>query len=176
MREDVLLLHTPHLVFDWYLDSFPGVFDRSMLRSVPYEQRYAENLLSLAIYEMNGQRPMYVDFSTRYSVQFANFGLQQRGIIYGLLPGSPQLVAPQGEVWNIYNWRGITGTEMGFSDLDTQKAILIYASARLESGETLYRLGRKGEGMTELQQAVTIAPTQEVRGQAADILSRYGAP
>lgn len=172
MRDDLDLLHTPHLVFKWYLDSFPELFRYSMLRSIPMETLSPENALQLAITEQIARRPVYIDFSTRYSVQFSNYSLRQRGICYQLLKGSGDAFQfPDISVWNSYILRGISG-EMFFRDLDTGKAILIYANGHLEAGETLLRLRQLGEGVQELRAAEKIAP--ELKMQVSGILSGYG--
>ena len=61
---------------------------------------------------------------------------------------------------------------MFFRDLDTAKAILIYANSHMESGETLLRLGRAEEGIAELKIAEAISP--ELHDQIAQILHTYG--
>jgi len=173
MREDLDLLHTPHLVFDWYLDAFPHLFARSMLRSIPESALSAESALKLAVAEQMARRPVFIDFSTRYSLPFAEYGMQQRGIGYQLIPGGKDTTYPPDlSVWSLYSVRGYT-SQMGFRDLDTGKAILIYAMARFEGGETLLRTGYRSQGVEELRQAAAIAP--ELRMQVEQILGAYGA-
>jgi hypothetical protein len=172
MRGDLSLVHTPHLVFDWYLDTFPELFRQSVIRRMLLESRPPENILMAAISEQIDRRPVYIDFSTRYSIQFDNFMLHQRGICYQLARGqSGTLLAPDLSVWNFYTIRGVSG-EMFFRDLDTSKAILIYANSHMESGEVLMRLGRHAEGVAELRIAEKISP--ELQPQIAGILSGYG--
>lgn len=172
MRDDLDLLHTPHLVFNWYLDSFPDLFRYSMLKSIPMETLSPENALQLAVAEQIARRPVYIDFSTRYSVQFSNYSLRQRGICYQLLMGGGDTFQPPDiSVWNSYILRGISG-EMFFRDLDTGKAILIYANGHMEAGETLLRLRQLGEGVQELRAAEKIAP--ELQMQVSAILRGYG--
>ena len=171
MREDLDLLHTPHLVFTWYLDAFPHLFTRSMLRAIPPESQAAETALKLAVMEQIDRRPVFIDFSTRYSLPFAEYGMRQRGIGYQLLKGGGTLMPPDVGTWYLYNSRGYTSS-MGFRDLDTGKAILIYASCRMEGGETLLRMGRIEEGIAELRQAALISP--ELAGQVGQVLSAYG--
>ena len=172
LREDLDILHTPHLVFDWYLDSFPHLFQRSILRTIPLEVQPPEYVLKLAISEQMARRPVFVDFSTRYSVPLNEFSLYQRGICYMLVKGNiDNLILPDRYVWQLYNSRGLTG-DMFFRDLDTSKAILIYASSHMESGETLFRLGRPYEARQELMAAEQLSP--ELHGQVEKILSGYG--
>lgn len=171
MREDLDLLHTPHLIFDWYLDSFPHLFQQTLLRAVPPESQFPDNVLQLAISEQIARRPVYIDFSTRYSVSLANYSLQQRGICYQVERGNVQL-PPDISIWSLYTIRGMSGDEMPFRDLDTGKAILIYSNSYMESGENLIRQGRKDEGAALLRKAVEISP--EVSGQVIQILQGFG--
>ncbi len=61
---------------------------------------------------------------------------------------------------------------MFFRDLDTSKAILIYANSHLEEGELLLRFAKKDEGVQELKTAAGIAP--ELGVQVGQILAGYG--
>jgi LPXTG-motif cell wall-anchored protein len=172
MREDVPIVHTPHLVFPWYLDTFPELFGQSVLRMIPLDTQTPENVLKMAISEQINYRPIYIDFSTRYSVSFTDFLFQQRGICYHLEKGnSDTLLAPDMSVWGLYSLRGLTGG-MFFRDLDTSKAILIYAYSHMEAGDTLMSLGRYAQGISELRIAEKIAP--ELREQVEMKLGSYG--
>ncbi|MRR38645.1 DUF2723 domain-containing protein, partial [bacterium] len=103
MREDLDLLHTPHLVFRWYLDAFPHLFSRSMLRAVPESALSAESALKMAVAEQMSSRPVFIDFSTRYSLPFAEYGMQQRGMGYQLISGGANMTYPPDlSVWNLY--------------------------------------------------------------------------
>lgn len=170
MRDDLDLIHTPHLVFNWYLDSFPEVFRHSILRSIPLESQSPDNALLLAVEEQMGKRPVYIDFSTRYSIQFPNYSMRQKGICYQLVRGK-EMQSPDVAIWELYNQRGIDG-DMFFRDLDTGKAILIYANGHLETGETLLILGQRGEGYRQMKIAERISP--ELRLQVAQILGGFG--
>ena len=173
MREDLDLPHTPHLVFDWYLESMPRLFADSRLRSVQLEQPTPEAALLVSVREQYPRRPVFVDFSTRYSLPFNGFLTHQRGICYRLERADLPLSPPDGDIWPLYTLRGISGSRgMFFRDLDTSKAILIYASSHLEAGETLLRMGFTQAGVGELEQAVLISP--EVAQQAAQVRANYG--
>lgn len=172
MREDLDLLHTPHLVFNWYLDGFPKLFTHSILRSVPPEKMQPESILPMVIAEQLSQRPVYLDFSTRYSLDFTGYTLQPCGICYRVekWSGTPFRL-PDLSIWNRYALRGLSG-EMFFRDLDTSKAILIYANSHMEAGELLLRYAKMEEGIREMKTAVSLAP--ELGPQAAQILAGYG--
>ncbi|HTP65782.1 MAG TPA: DUF2723 domain-containing protein [Geobacteraceae bacterium] len=170
MREDVPLLHTPHLVFPWYLDTFPELFKDSSLRTVPQDAQSPDSVLKMAISEQIDKRPVYIDFSTRYSVSFSDFRFQQQGICYHLeRAGNNASIVPDLSVWDLYSLRGIEGG-LFFRDLDTTKAILIYAYSHYEAGESLLRLGRYDEGVGEMRIAEKITP--ELKPQIEKELSR----
>jgi hypothetical protein len=173
MREDLVLLHTPHLVFDWYLDSFPEYFRSSVLRTVPRQYRTADNVLRLAIGEQIDGRPVYIDFSTRYSMKLDDYGLHQRGICYRVNNRADgKTESPNMRIWDLYAMRGIAGDKIPFRDLDTYKAILIYGISHLDAGEALLSLGRRDEGYAELQSAEKLAP--ELGTRVKQIEMPYG--
>ncbi len=132
MREDVDLPHTPHLVFDWYLDSMPRIFKKSNLRKFDTASFGPETALRIAISENLGVRPVYIDFSTRYSVEFKEYQSIQRGIVYCVRKINDPSGMPDVSMWDNYNSRGIF-EKQSFLDLDTGKAILIYANSYLGS-------------------------------------------
>jgi hypothetical protein len=171
MREDLDLLHTPHLVFGWYLDGFPEVFRRSALRSVPSDQIAPEDALFISVSEQFPRRPVYVDFSTRYSVPFRDYQPRQRGICYQLVRAGEPLNAPDISVWQLYTLRGIVGGDMFFRDLDTGKAIQIYGAAHMEAGEALLKMGYSA-GINELEAARRITP--ELGPQVNQLRASYG--
>jgi hypothetical protein len=159
MREDVLLLHTPHLVFKWYLDSFPGVFDASALRSLPRDLQSPYNVLHLSIAEQLERRPVYIDFSTKFSVDLDDYALLQKGICYRVEKKTLNAsTIPDLQIWQNYNSRGLFGDKIPFRDLDTEKAIMIYAYSRLYAGKDLLARGMLNEGFSQLYAAEKIMP------------------
>ncbi len=170
MREDVDLPHTPHLVFNWYLDSMPHLFKNSNLRKVDTASLGPEVALRIAVTENFGIRPVFIDFSTRYSVEFSSYLPSQRGIVYRLRHINEPSGVPDLSLWGNYSSRGIM-EKQSFLDLDTGKAILIYANGYLEEGEYLAAIGRYQDAVTMLQQAELISP--EMRASADQIRMRY---
>jgi hypothetical protein len=156
-REDVTLLHIPHLAFAWYVGAFPGLFDGSTLLRLPPGELGSENLLQKAAEHLAGKGPLLVDYSTRYSLPLSNYTLVQRGICYQLAPGGAPPSAPVTGVWDSYSLRGVSW-ERPFRDLDTDKAVMIYAYASLEGGERLMTLGMKEQAMVELARTVALVP------------------
>lgn len=171
MREDVDLPHTPHLVFDWYLDSMPRLFKDSNLRKYDVASSGPEVALRIAITENLGVRPVYIDFSTRYSVEFRDYLPSQKGIVYRIRKLRDPLGLPDMSIWENYTTRGIYD-KISFLDLDTGKAIMIYSNSYLESGEFLFGISRFEEGMLMLQRAEQISP--EMKPAADQIRMRFG--
>jgi hypothetical protein len=112
-----------------------------------------------------------VDFSTRYSVPLPNYGLIQYGICYQLDTRASIQFPPVTAAWDLYVNREL-GSDMFFRDLDTGKAILIYANAHLEAGERFLQLGRAAEGIAEMRNAEKFSP--ELHAQIEKALSSYG--
>lgn len=173
MREDLDIVHTPHLVFDWYLDGFPRLFTNSILRRIPLESQTPESVLLLAAGEQFSSRPILIDYSTRFSVPFPGYKFMQKGITYQLFAQSSLIEnIPDMSVWDLYATRGFMGNEMFFRDLDTGKAILIYANSRIEAAEAFIGVNRLGEAIDSLRIAAQISP--EVADDVSRTLSRYG--
>jgi hypothetical protein len=173
LREDLSIIHTPHLHFPWYLDTFPELFRHSVLRAKNLNAETPERVLKSAVLEQIEDRPVYIDFSTRYSIQFDEYTLRQHGICYRLERGANVAATiPDLAVWDLYSLRGL-GDTMFFRDLDTSKAIMIYAYAHMEGGEALMRLGRKKEGIAELRLAEKMVP--QLRNQIETTLRGFGA-
>ena len=171
MREDVDLPHTPHLVFDWYLDSLPRIFNDSNLRKFDTTSFGPETALRIAVTENLGIRPVYIDFSTRYSLEFKEYQPVQRGIVFCVRKINEPTGIPDLSVWDNYNNRGIM-EKQSFLDLDTGKAILIYANSYMEVGEFLAGINRHREANMMLAIAEQISP--EMRGYADQVRMRYG--
>lgn len=171
MRQDVDLPHTPHLVFDWYLDSLPRIFKDSQMRSMDLENMPADLILGTCITNLIASRPVYIDFSTRYSVSFADYIPVQNGIVYRLRRSKEPGGLPQMGIWDIYNNRGILD-KISFLDLDTGKAIMIYSNSYMETGEFLLSIGNTSEGLKMLAKADKISP--EIKAATDTLRNRYG--
>jgi hypothetical protein len=164
-REDVTLLHIPHLAFGWYLDAYPGLFEGSRLMSLSPDELGSESLMEKAAAHLWGRGALLVDYSTRYSLPFANHTLLQRGICYQLTPGGTPDQPPVISIWDRYSLRGVSWGE-GFRDLDTDKAVMIYAYAGLEGAERLMALGMKDAADRELTRTVAMVPALAEKASA----------
>jgi len=173
MREDLSLIHVPHLQFRWYLDSFPDLFRESPLRKMVAESAPLREILPIALHEQLANRPVFIDFSTRYSLELAGFSHRQRGICYELHEDAAKVAYPPDVgVWDIYSLRGIVTNTIPFRDLDSDKAVQIYLYSRLEVGQTLLSLGMRKEGKAELLKATAQFPSLD--NEVQRILSEYG--
>ena len=170
LREDVDLPHTPHLVFDWYIDSMPRIFKESNLRKYDITSLGPEAALRIAMNENIGVRPVFIDFSTRYSVEFKEYQPMQRGIVYRIRKFYEPSGIPDTSIWDNYIQRGIV-EKLSFLDLDTGKAIMIYANSYLEVGEFLAGINRFQEAIVMLRIAELISP--EMRVSADQVRMRY---
>ncbi|MEI6207149.1 MAG: DUF2723 domain-containing protein [Desulfuromonadales bacterium] len=171
MREDLDLPHTPHLVFNWYLDSMTRLFKNSDLKKFDKFSSGPEVALRIAIMENLGARPVYIDFSTRFSVEFKEYIPIQEGIVYRIRRINEPTGVPDISVWENFYHRGIF-EKISFLDLDTGKAIMIYANSYLEAGEFLIGINRLQEGMMMLQKAELISP--DMKAAAQQIRNRFG--
>jgi hypothetical protein len=123
--------------------------------------------------EQMARRPVFLDFSTRYSVEPASLPLLQRGIVYQLVVRTQQMgEVPDTSVWDLYSLRGVLGERLFSRDLDSDKAVQIYAYSRLDAGRTLLSLGRTGEGRAELWMSGRLSPV--MLGEARRILLEHG--
>lgn len=173
MREDLSLIHVPHLQFLWYLDSFPGLFRESPLRKLAGQALPIGEVLPVALSEQLAKRPVFIDFSTRYSLDLAGFSLQQRGICYELHDNASKVpYPPDARVWDLYSLRGVVTETIPFRDLDSDKAVQIYLYSMLETGETFLSLGMNKEGKAELLKVAARIPS--LHNQVQRILSEHG--
>jgi hypothetical protein len=171
MREDLDLPHTPHIVFDWYLNSMPRIFKDSNLRKYDVQAAALETSLRIAITDLINLRPVYIDFSTRYSVTFNDYVPVQKGIVYRIRRISEPGGLPDISVWDNYNNRGIL-EKISFLDLDTGKAILIYANSYLEAGDFLLGIGMIEQGKQMLGKAEQIS--SDMKASVQQVLMRHG--
>ena len=95
----------------------------------------------------------------------------QRGIVYRIRRSNEPAGIPDISIYENYIDRGIM-EKQSFLDLDTGKAILIYANSYLESGEFLAGINRFQEAGMMLKKSEVISP--EMRASADQIRTRFG--
>jgi hypothetical protein len=91
--------------------------------------------------------------------------------VYRIRRKNEPVGVPDISVWENFNNRGIL-EKISFLDLDTGKAIMIYANSYLEAGEFLVSINRIQDGMMMLHKAEQISP--EMKAAAEQIRMRFG--
>jgi hypothetical protein len=149
----------------------PRLFKNSNLRKFDLDTFGTESALRIAVTENLGIRPVYIDFSTRFSVEFKDYQPVQRGIVYCVRKMNEPSGLPDISLWDNYNNRGIL-EKQSFLDLDTGKAILIYANSYLEAGEFFAGTNRPQEAAMMLGKAEKISP--EMKASVDQMRMHYG--
>lgn len=158
----VLLIHTPHLSTRWYIDELPDTVKMGQLQWVQQDDLYAEAAFAIMLRENNGKYPLYIDYSTRYSVPMEGFLSIPNGLIYEVATDAMKMTDLT--IWDKYATRGIYLKDP-YRDLDTGKAVSIYANTLYDSANHLIRLGYSDEAYRQLDEVIKISPgmTQQVR-------------
>lgn len=152
-REDLDLAHIPHLVFPWYQHELPRLAPAFKGQSGSMS---AELVFAHLFNKLQHERPILMDFSTRYSLVWSNQQPVQQGMVYWL----PEAVAGQldeGTVWKMYVLHRLT-PKGWYPDADSHKALVIHAYCILQSAEDLARRGHVKEAGRLLQLTESIMP------------------
>ncbi len=158
----ILLIHTPHLSTKWYIDELPDSVRLGQLQWIQKDDLYAEAAFMIMLRENYGKYPLYIDYSTRYSVPVEGYSSIPQGLVYEL--GTDSMKMTDINVWGKYAMRGIYKKDP-YRDLDTGKAVSIYANTLFDVGNHLLRLGYSDEAYAQFGEAVKISPglKQQVR-------------
>ena len=139
-REDLDLAHIPHLVFPWYRWELPRLSKAFKGES---DTAAAELVFGHLVERLRHERPVLMDFSTRYSVNWNKQQPIQQGIVYWL----SEAVAGQhdeGAAWKMYVLHRLVAK--GWQpDEDSHKALIIHAYCLLQAAEDLARRGHVKE-------------------------------
>lgn len=150
----VLLIHTPHLSSKWYIDGLPDSVRKGKLETIKKDNLAAESIFAIMIGENFGKYPMFVDYSTRYSVLLDEYVAIPRGLVYEL--GMDPMKMTDVNTWGRFAMRGIYKKDP-YRDLDTGKAVLIYGNTLFDAGNHLMKLGYVNEADILLREAVKIS-------------------
>jgi hypothetical protein len=174
-RPDVLLVHTPHLPLEWFLQSIkrePGeIGDMNEIRDYRYLRNYngikgIEQLLSMPedfrdpaamikdIATFNNERPLAFDYSSRYSVSMP-YSVYPYGITYRAM--EKNYLDENLRTWNYLVTRNLPAPTIAL-DLDEQKAVSIYGYVRADLGRQYIEMGYKPMAQQEFAAAVSYAP------------------
>ncbi len=162
-RPDVLLLHTPHLGSDWYVDGIPQL-SRSRIRHIPPDHRSPGIVVGIIARENLGIRESFIDYSSRYSFPIRGMRFIPHGIIYRHARGKERVDT---SVWDTYVMRGFFSDRI-LRDLDIGKAISIYGFCRFDTGVALLSEGRRSEALQQFAEALKIVPG--LRGRIRAVL------
>jgi len=152
-REDLDLAHIPHLVFPWY--------QRELPRLAPAFKREAatatgELVFAHLVEKLRHQRPLLMDFSTRYSLDWRKQQPVQQGMVYWV-QDSPEGQQDEVSAWGLYVLHRLV--PKGWQpDMDSHKALVIHAYCLLQSAEELARRGHVKEAGHLLQLTGGIMP------------------
>ena len=158
----VLLLHTPHLGSDWYVNEIPDL-KMSRIRRIPVNHRSPGVMVEVITKENLGVRKTYIDYSSKYSFPIRKMKFQPYGIVYEYVGGKKGI---DESVWKRYVTRKLSGKGI-LKDLDISKALHIYGFCRYDTGAALLREGKRREAVRHFAEAVTIVPSLKRRVQNA---------
>jgi hypothetical protein len=122
--------------------------------------------------KLSQNRPVFMDFSTRYSLDWRKQPPVQQGIVYlagPVLTGTPD----DGSVWERYILHRLA-PQGWVPDMDSKKALQIYAYSLMQSAEDLARHGHIRESGRLLQLAGGVMP--EWQENLKQIQRRYAMP
>ena len=153
-RPDVLLLHTPHLASNWYLNDIADL-KNSKLKQIPKKNRTPGLVVNTITKENLGFRKSYIDYSSKYSYKTGKMEFRPHGLIYKHTLNKKEPVDKT--IWDKYVMRDIRDSAI-VMDSDTSKAVSIYGFCRYDTGMALLEEGKRGEAINEFASAVKIVP------------------
>jgi len=168
-KPGALLLHTPHLASDWYVDEIADL-KNSRVRRVPARHRSPGMVVEYITRENLGLRRSYIDYSSKYSFPVSKLNFASHGVVYR---NGPEGARADISVWSTYVTRGLLSNNV-VRDLDIGKAIAIYGFCRFDSGAALISQGMREEGVKQLSEAIKIVPG--LRGKAQNLLFPRNKP
>lgn len=151
-REDLDLPHIPHLVFHWYQRELPRL--AADFKGGPAGLK-SEQLFTHLITQHRDGRPLLMDYSTRYSLDWHNRQPVQTGIIYW--PAEVVGDSCNDLIWDEYVLHRLV-PQGWHPDMDSYKALVIHAYCLLQSAEDLARHGHVDEAGRLLRITETIMP------------------
>jgi 4-amino-4-deoxy-L-arabinose transferase-like glycosyltransferase len=152
MREDLDLPHIPHVVFPWYQHEFPRL--AQAFKGVGSDR--AEVYFTHMAEKTGCNRFVFMDFSTRYALDWHKQQPVQQGIVYWVGPVLAE--APDdGSIWERYTLQRLV-PQGWMPDMDSKKALQIYAYSLMQSAEDLARHGHMRESGRLLDLAGDVMP------------------
>lgn len=165
-RTDVVLLHCPHLDAYWFWRDKIGLVEKERLYSMWETSQGPENMVRFIIRELYGKRPLHVDYSTKYSVTLPGLYFYPDGLVYTF---STDFVKAKRENFEFAVFRGLKDFDE-LKDLDTEKAISIYAFCLYDVGVNLV-MNNDPSGRELIKKAVDLLPS--LKPQAISIIGFF---
>lgn len=169
MREDLDLPHIPHLTFAWHWRELPRL--KPFLDAGPGPGKPAESIFRALVVNLSHERPVLVDFSSRYSLSWPTRQPVQQGIVSGIAIHDLMASLDEPAIWEYYILHRLNPKRWQ-PDQDSQKALIIHAYSLMQSAEDLARRGRTTEARHLLRRAQMIMPSW--RDNLQQLRERYG--
>ena len=169
MREDLDLPHIPHLTFAWHRRELPRL--KPFLDAGPTPGAPAETVFRSLAVNLANERPVLVDFSSRYSLDWPGAQPVQQGIVFGLSSSDLVVALEEPAIWDYYILHRLHPKRWQ-PDQDSYKALIIHAYCLMQSAEDLARRGHVSEAADLLRRAGLIMPTWQDNLQ--QLAARYG--
>lgn len=152
-RTDVVILHCPHLDAYWFWRDKMGLVEKDRLYSMWETSIGPENMVRFIIRELYGKRPLHVDYSTKYSMTLPGLYFYPDGFVYTF---SSDFVKAKKDNFDYAVFRGLKDFDE-LKDLDTEKAISIYAFCLYDAGVSLV-MNNDPSGRELIKKAVDLYP------------------
>ncbi|MCX7769446.1 MAG: DUF2723 domain-containing protein [Proteobacteria bacterium] len=165
-RDDVVLLHTPHLDAYWYWNEKDKInlVDKRNIRLMFETNEGPEWMVRFLVRQLVFKMPVHLDYSTKYSVSLPGMFFIPDGIVY-TYSETPRL--SNYNLFDSYVIRGLKDFDE-LKDLDTEKAVSIYGYSLFDNGLNLISNNKKEEGKELIKKAVDLMP--QLKFQAIGVL------
>lgn len=162
-RDDVVLLHTPHLDAYWYWNEKDKInlIEKKNLRLMWETNEGPEWMVRFLVRQLVFKMPVHLDYSTKYSVNLPGMFFIPDGIVYSYSE-TPRV--SKYELFDTYVMRGLKDFDE-LKDLDTEKAVSIYGYSLFDNGLNLISYNNK-QAKDLIKKAVYYLPALRFQAQA----------
>lgn len=165
LREDLDLPHIPHLVFNWYQAELPRL--QTAFSTIATHGQPAESVfLQLAAAVHYSSRPVLMDYSTRYSLDWKGLEPAMLGFVY-FLPFETSTVSPgtQDDSFKLMALHRLGVNQSWRLDQDSYKAVMIAAYSLLQTAEAAARSGHGAQAELLFNEVQRMVPDWKARVQ-----------
>jgi hypothetical protein len=172
LREDVDLPHIPHLVFGWYRRELPRL--QAAFELLPDTGMTAEQVFGQLAERLIPERPVLVDYSTRYSLTWGNREPVPFGMVFRLSARRAERLAGEATVWELLALHRLGAEQVWQIDQDSHKAVLIMAHSLLQAAEQAAHAGQREQAGGMLAVVYRMVPSW--RDSIVHLQRRYNLP